>query len=92
LVIGKERGRPTKLTSEVQARIAADLESGHSFHHACELVNIPVKTAEEWLRRGGGSDRRKASPVYAGFATAIGRSKANAQNAAMQQVRDAQSI
>jgi len=89
MAIGKKRGWPTKLTAEVQAQIVADLELRHSFTHACEQANVPVKTAEEWLRRGGGSDRRKSSPEFAGFAAAVAWCKTSAWEAVLERARNA---
>lgn len=45
-------GRPTKLTHQRQERIAAAIESGHSFRSACEQAGISTATGHRWMSAG----------------------------------------
>lgn len=49
-------GRPTKLTHQRQERIAAAIESGHSFRSACEQAGISTATGHRWMSAGANED------------------------------------
>lgn len=70
--------RPTRLTPELIEKIACHLAAiGGSVGDAAEVCGEKAKTAEEWYKRGKGEDpNRKPTPLYAAFADAIARARA----------------
>jgi hypothetical protein len=51
------RGRPVKLTQEVQARLVAALKAGNYRWSACGYAGIDLRTFQRWMVRGK-KDRR----------------------------------
>src|SRR5690348_16219930 len=70
---GPKRGRPTRLTAEIQAAVVRGVRYGACFNAACRQADIAVGTGRDWLARGRGTHAagRSATPLYAAFAAAI---------------------
>ena len=69
--------RPSKLTLEVQDRITDSVKTGVPFAAAARLAGVSEGTANEWLYRGKGKDKkRRITPQYAAFAVAIDKAHA----------------
>lgn len=66
---------PRKLSHTRQERIAADLESGISFKHACEANGISKDTGHRWLRLGEEQDEGPLSDFYDRVTRARGAGK-----------------
>jgi transposase len=82
------KGRPSKLTPEVQETIVKYLRAGNSFKTACECAGIGASTGLEWRARG--EDRhcdRESDDIYAAFAEATRKAEhdAIARNVALIQ-------
>lgn len=74
-----ERGRPTKLTKELQDKICDDIAKGAFVTHAAIANGVSKNTFMEWIARGKGSDPdREPNELYANFANAIEVAKAEA--------------
>ena len=52
------RGRPTKATPAVVARIVEAIEIGMTLQHVCQLVNIDYSTFAGWMKRGREGDAK----------------------------------
>lgn len=73
------KGRPSKLTPEVQERICQLLKLGNTFRTACEVAGIGASTGLEWRQRG--EDRhasREGDAAYAEFAGAVRKAEEEA--------------
>jgi transposase-like protein len=70
--------RPSKLTSSVQQAICDALTRGASLAGAAAHAGVAESTVFEWLARGRGTDRRRASRRYVGFAYAVDAATARA--------------
>ena len=82
------KGRPTKLTPEVQERICQLLKAGNTFRTACEVAGIGYFTGNEWRQRGEGNDPdRPQTDAYAQFAQEVKKAEeeAVARNVALIQ-------
>lgn len=80
----KRRGRASKLTPEVQARIVKALEAGCYFDAACEGAGIGESTGYRWLERGEAGDAG-----YREFREAVKRAEAVAEAGALAAIRSA---
>lgn len=58
-VVKRKRGRPEKLTPEVQAKIVAGLVGGNFRKVAAQLAGVSYQTFAEWLRKGREQRRGK---------------------------------
>lgn len=65
-----ERGRPTKLTPEVQRTLTFALQEGASVEHACDYAGIHKATFYEWLKRAEAGEED-----FADFADAVTRAR-----------------
>lgn len=71
------RGRPTKLTPQVQKKIVDALSVGNYFEVACEYAEIDPRTGLEWLQRGRGEHpTQSAAEIYVHFVQAVTRAQA----------------
>ncbi|MBU6429298.1 MAG: hypothetical protein KGR26_09830, partial [Cyanobacteria bacterium REEB65] len=73
------KGRPSKLTPEVQETICKYLRAGNAFKTACEAAGVAPVTGNEWRARG--EDRhcsRDGDEEFASFAQATRRAEAEA--------------
>lgn len=48
----KKQGRPSKLTSELQAEIILLLKAGNFVETACDIVGINKSTFYDWIKKG----------------------------------------
>ena len=70
-------GRRTKLTPAVQQTITDAMEAGTPFESACRLAGVSPTTGHEWRQRGAAMHpRRTVGTLYAEFAEAIARARA----------------
>lgn len=77
--------RPTKLTPEVQQKICDALKAGNYFETACEHAGIDRRTGYEWLERGEGRNKNRASNAeFAQFAHAVRLSETEAEMHAVE--------
>ena len=84
----QQKGRPSKLTPEVQETICKFLRGGSTFRTACEVAGIGWGTGKEWRQRGEDRDPDRAvADEYAAFAAAVRRAEAEtaARNVAVIQ-------
>lgn len=73
------KGRPSKLTPEVQETICKYLRAGNAFKTACEAAGIGYATGKQWRQRG--EDRhpdRESGEDYVAFVAAVERAEAEA--------------
>lgn len=69
--------RTTKLTPAIQRAIIRAVAHGMALEPAAQLVGIDGKTATEWYRRGEGlMPTRPSTPLYAAFAAAVKKARA----------------
>ena len=83
------RGRPSKLTPEIQEEILRVIKSGNYIETACAYVGINKSTFYEWLKRGAREkDRvaknprakvRKSEKPYVDFHNAVEKALAQAE-------------
>lgn len=82
------KGRPSKLTPEVQEKICQLLKAGNTFRTACEVAGIGWSTGREWRTRGEERhSTREGDEEYAAFAAAVQKAEeeAAARNVALIQ-------
>ena len=73
------KGRPSKLTPEVQETICKYLRAGNAFKTACEAAGIGYATGKQWRQRG--EDRhpdRDTGEDYVAFVAAVEKAEAEA--------------
>ncbi len=80
-----ERGRPTKLTPEVQARVVTAISGGNTRETAASYAGIRRATLFEWLARG----RAARSGLFRDFADAIEKAEADASVTSVGLIRRA---
>ena len=71
----RKRGRPEKLTPEVQAKIVTGLQGGNFRKVASALAGVSYQTFAEWLRKGREQRRGK----YRTFFDLVTRTEAEAE-------------
>lgn len=71
-----KRGRPTRLTPELQQKIVTAISGGIPFQTACRMAGVNEVLACEWRQRGEGTHKRPKTPLYAEFAEAVARARA----------------
>lgn len=65
---GKRKGgRPSRLTSVVEAKYLQALRAGSSYTDAARFVGLNPVTVDRWRRRGRGADQLPATPEYVRF-------------------------
>jgi hypothetical protein len=73
------KGRPSKLTPELQERICQLLKAGNTFRTACEVAGIGYTTGKEWRQRGDDQHpSREGDDDFAAFAAAIRKAEEEA--------------
>lgn len=73
------KGRPSKLTPEVQETICKYLRAGNPFKTACEAAGIGYATGKQWRQRG--EDRhpdRESGEDFVAFVAAVEKAEAEA--------------
>ena len=64
-------GKPTKLTPEIQTKVAGYVNAGAPIPMACTAAGLSWNTAKEWLARG-----RRGEQPYDEFVAAMAEAKA----------------
>lgn len=77
------RGRPGKLTPELQARLCLAIADGNYYEAACRAAGIGYNTFRAWMRRG----KRARQGKYRAFREAVLGAEAAAEAAVVQQWR-----
>ncbi len=81
--------RQTKLTEEIKNTIVEHVRNGNFFGTACRLAGVKEATGRSWLARGRGVSGRSRAQIYQDFVTAIDEAEAQAEDEAIQCIRDA---
>lgn len=71
----RPRGRPTKLTPELQAKICDAIRAGNYCETAAAFGGIDKTTLYDWMRRGA----RARHGIYADFSHAVEKALADAE-------------
>lgn len=79
------RGRPTKLTPEIQQQIVALLRNGNYVETVCDYVGISKETFYDWLRRGEVGGQRNT--IYVEFSDAAKKAISAAETVALSEIR-----
>ena len=69
------RGRPTKLTPELQAKICSAIQAGNFIEIAAAFAGIRKATLHNWLRRGA----RQTQGIYHAFSEAVEKALADSE-------------
>ncbi len=85
----KKRGRPSKLTKTVAAKIVEALEAGNFQEPAARAAGVSRSTFHRWMQRGADDESFNRDSIYRTFRTAIKRAEAEAEVAAVKCVIDA---
>jgi len=70
-----KKGRPTKLTPELQEEILRYISADNYFETSCWAVGITPQTGYNWLKRG----ERESSGIFREFYLAVKRAEAKAE-------------
>lgn len=73
-IVKAERGRPTKLTPEIEATILRYLRLGNYLETACNMAGIRPKVVRHWCRLGA-----EGHPRYQPFWVAVERAMAESE-------------
>ena len=85
-----KRGRPSELTPELKERFLNAIAAGSHYEPACAYAGIAYSTFREWMQRGIGTNRRRASnQEYADFAEAVQGAEAKGELSAIASIRGA---
>ena len=85
-----KRGRPSELTPELKERFLSAIAAGSHYEPACAYAGIAYSTFREWMQRGIGTNRRRASnQEYADFAEAVQGAEAKGELSAIASIRGA---
>ena len=83
------RGRPPKLTPQVQDKILTAIRAGNYFDAACGYAGIGKGVGNEWLARGKGDHPRGKTKLFADFAEQVERARAESEAHAVAVIRNA---
>lgn len=83
--VKRGRGRPTKLTPEVQEKIAKALAIGLTYDLASDMAGISRETLRDWINRG----EREGEGIYYNFSCAIKKDIATAAGGLLATIRRA---
>ncbi|GAF79449.1 unnamed protein product, partial [marine sediment metagenome] len=75
----ENKGQPTKLTPEVQAKIITAIRAGNYFNVSCRYAGISPATGLQWIQRGKGEHDREAKQIYVDFVEAVNSAKAQSE-------------
>jgi len=81
--------RRSKLTDEMQTKIAALLRSGNYIETACGVAGIGVSTFYGWLERGEADQEAGTPSAFLEFSEAVHRARAEGEAMLLQQIRQA---
>jgi transposase len=79
------RGRPTKLTPEIQEKIVSVIRKGNYIETAAAYAGISKQTLYNWLRTGS----RKPTGVYGEFVRAVEQALAESEMADLARIEQA---
>jgi transposase len=85
----KRRGRPTKLTPELQEKICNILNGGNHIITACDYIGISEKTFYHWLQRGERNAPSDQAGGYSEFYQAVKKARARAEVISVARIRQA---
>ena len=85
----RKRGRPSKLTKTVAARIVEYLEVGNYQETAARAAGISRSTFHRWMKRGADAKSRGKDSRYRDFRDNVKKAEAEAEVAAVKCVIDA---
>ncbi len=80
------RGRPSKLTPEVQARILQAIEAGNYLEVAAQYAGIDSSTLHRWMRK---AENPEGDERYRQFRTAVESARAAAEVRNLQVIQNA---
>lgn len=78
--------KPPTLTPKIHKAIVDSVRNGNYFSVACEANGVPESTGRNWLQKGRQPDAEK---VYALFALDIKKAEADAEEIAVQLIKQA---
>jgi hypothetical protein len=84
-----KRGRPSKLTKQIQDELVELLENGNYQTTAATVVGISRSTLSRWLQLGAEHQATGEDSIYRSFRTAIKKAEAAAEVAAVKCVVEA---
>ena len=84
----RKRGRPTKLTPELINRLGQFLRKGHFTTFACAQCGITTRSFSYWMVSGGADEENERDTIHADFFLTIKKSEAEAEDQALQRIRD----
>jgi len=84
----KKRGRPSKLTKTVAAKIIEYLEVGNYQETAARAAGISRSTFHRWMKRGADAKSVGKDSRYRDFRDSVKKAEANAEVAAVKCVLD----
>lgn len=79
------RGRPTKLTPQLQRRVVRLLRGGAFLDHVADDIGVDESTLREWVRRG----HAEPGTIWEEFALAVRRATSIAEIEALGTLRNA---
>jgi predicted DNA-binding protein (UPF0251 family) len=85
----KKRGRPSKLTKTVAAKIVEYLEVGNYQETAARAAGISRSTFHRWMKRGADAKSRGKDSRYRDFRDSVKKAEAEAEVRAVKCVIDA---
>lgn len=82
--------RKTRLNQDLFDRIVESVRKGNYVKVACQANGVPEKVGSEWLMRGEGTHgSRPGASIFARFARAIRTAQADAEQEALEAIREA---
>lgn len=87
--MNRKRGRPTKLTPELQETICGILMNGNHIITTCDFVGISEKTFYDWLHRGERNSPADQAGGYTEFYQAVKKAQASAEVLSVARIRQA---
>ena len=77
----RHRGRPTRLTPQVQSALLQAVQEGYTLTTAAHLAAIPYRTLTFWLWLGNGKQNRRRSARFTEFTNLVRAAQQEAANA-----------
>ena len=85
----KKRGRPSKLTKTVAAKIVEALEAGNFQEPAARAAGVSRSTFHRWMQRGADDESFNRTSIYRDFRDSVKKAEAEAEVKAVKCVIDA---
>lgn len=83
------RGRPSKLTPELQANICLALRGGNFREAAAEWQGISAETMSRWIKRGADDEEAGKQSIYRDFRQAVLKAEREAEIDAVAKIMKA---